>query len=103
MNARSVARFRLIKNSSGLRSGSLSRNPLADVWIAIHQCDAGRLALSEKINAFLTGQSHIREVKNDWAIFSFRFDECFQLGNTFLVDPPDQGKYHVPVRSPMDS
>src|ERR1700689_3605370 len=43
-------------------SGSLSRDPLANVWIAIHQRNASRLALSEKSDAVLARQGHILEV-----------------------------------------
>jgi hypothetical protein len=86
MNANCGPRFLLIETSSRLASGSLSRNPLAHVWIAIHQRNASRLALSEKIDAVLTGQSHILEVKSDWAIFSFCSDEFFQLNNILLVE-----------------
>jgi hypothetical protein len=85
MNADRSAFF-LIKPTA-LASIVLSRDPLADVWIAIHQNNAGCLALSEKSDTVLTGQSHILEVKTDTAIFSFRGDERFQLGNVPLVDP----------------
>jgi hypothetical protein len=81
----------------------LSRDPLADVWIAIRQRNAGRLALSEKTDAVLTGQNHIPEVENDAAIFSFRADEGFQLGNALFVDPAAYGEDHIPVRLPMNS
>ena len=74
------SRFPLIK-SAALASIVLSLDPLADVWIAIHQRDVGRFAPSEKIDAVLTCQSHILEVENDAAIFPFRADESFQLGN----------------------
>ena len=85
MNADRSA-FSLIKLTA-LASIVLSRDPLADVWIAIHQRNAGCLALSEKSDAILTGQSHIPEVKNDAAIFSFRGDKRFQPGNVLFVDP----------------
>jgi hypothetical protein len=81
----------------------LSLNPLADVWIAIHQRDPGRFAPDEKYDAILTGQSHILEVENNAAIFPFRIDECFQLGNIPLVDPSANGKDYFPVRRPLDS
>jgi hypothetical protein len=86
MNAYCGPRFLLIETSSRLPSGSLSRNPLAHVWIAIHQLNISSLALSEKIDAVLTGQSHILEVKSDWAIFSLCPDEFFQLNNILLVE-----------------
>src|SRR5579863_7454459 len=91
------------QNDPALRLGSLSRDPLADVWIAIRQPDASRFALSEKIDAVLTRQSHILEVENDAPIFPFRGDECFQLGNVLLVDPAAQGKDDVPVGRPLNS
>jgi hypothetical protein len=47
----------------------LSRDPLADVWIAIHQRNVGSFALSEKSNAILTGQSHIFEIENDGDLY----------------------------------
>jgi hypothetical protein len=72
---------------SALAFRSLSRDPLADVWIAIRQLNAGRLAPGEKDNAILTGQSHILEVENDAAIFLFRADERFQIGDILFVDP----------------
>ncbi|MEP7354755.1 MAG: hypothetical protein ABI824_16115 [Acidobacteriota bacterium] len=81
----------------------MSRDPLADVWIAIHQRNAGRLALSEKIDAVLTRQGHILEIEGDAPIFPFRADECFQLGNVRLVDPAAQRKDHVPVLLPLNS
>ena len=59
----------------GLRSGAvLSRDPLTDVGCAIHQHNVSRLALSEKIDAVLTYQSHIRKVKGDAPEPSFRGD-----------------------------
>ena len=70
-----------------LASGSLSRDPLADVWIAIRERNAGRFTLSKKSDAILAGQSHILEVENDAPIFSFRGDECFQLGDMLCVEP----------------
>src|SRR5579863_9988463 len=48
---------------------SLPGDPLADIWIAIRQGNTGRFALSEKIDAVLTGQSHILEVETDSATF----------------------------------
>jgi hypothetical protein len=69
-----------------LASSSLSRDPLAEVWIAIRQRNASRFALSKKSHAILTGQSQLIEVKNDAAIFPFGGDESFQLGNVFSVD-----------------
>ena len=62
-------------------------DPLADVWIAIRQRNAGHFAPSEKSDALLTGQSHILEVENDPAICSFCGNERFQLGNVLSVDP----------------
>src|SRR5580704_7691493 len=75
------------RNQPALRSVSSSPDPLADVWIAIHQRNAGRFALSEKSDPILTGQSHIFEVEDDAAVFPFRADERFQLRNILLVDP----------------
>jgi hypothetical protein len=86
MDARCGARFSLVETSLRLPSGSLSRDPLAHVWIAIHQRDVSRLALSEKIDTVLPGQSHILEVKSDSAILSLRPDEFFQLNNILLVE-----------------
>ena len=48
------------------------------------QRDAGRLALSEKTDAVLTGQCHVLEVENDAAILLFHGDERFQFGNAAL-------------------
>jgi hypothetical protein len=70
-----------------LASSSLSRDPLAEVWIAIRQRNASRFALSKKSHAIRTGQSQLLEVKNDSAIFPFGVDERFQLGNVLFVDP----------------
>src|SRR5580704_16497430 len=64
-----------------LASSSLSRDPLAEVWIAIRQRNARRFAPSKKSHAIVTGQSQLLEVKNDAVIFPFRGDESFQLGN----------------------
>jgi hypothetical protein len=58
----------------GLLAASLSGDPLANVWIAIHQCDAGRFAPVEKIDADPTRQSHILKVENHVAPFLFRGD-----------------------------
>jgi hypothetical protein len=79
--------FSFNQNDPTLRLGSLSRDPLADIWIAIRQGNTGRFALSEKMDAVLTRQSHILKVKDDSALFSFRGDERFQFGNVLPVDP----------------
>jgi hypothetical protein len=63
----------------------LSGDPLADVWIAIHQRNVGRFALGEKIDAVLTCRSHILQVENDAAIFPFPADERFQIGNVLIA------------------
>ncbi|MGD0131941.1 MAG: hypothetical protein ABSE57_07840 [Bryobacteraceae bacterium] len=68
-------------------STSLSRDPLAEVWIAIRQRNASRFALSKKSHAILTGQSQLLEVKNDAAIFPFGGDERFQFDDVLFVDP----------------
>jgi hypothetical protein len=65
----------------------LSRDPLAEVWIAIRQRNASRFALSKKSQAIVTGQSQLPEVKNDSAIFPFGVDKRFQFGNVLFVDP----------------
>lgn len=70
-----------------LASSSLSRDPLAEVWIAIRQRNASRFALRKKSHAILTGQSQLLKVENDAAIFPFGDDERFQLGNVLFVDP----------------
>ena len=70
-----------------LASSSLSRDPLAEVWIAIGQRNASRFALSKKSHAILTGESQLLEVQNDAAIFPFCGDERFQFGNVLFVDP----------------
>jgi hypothetical protein len=70
-----------------LASSSLSRDPLAEVWIAIRQRNASRLALRKKSHAILTGQSQLLKVKNDAAISPFGGDERFQFGNVLFVDP----------------
>jgi hypothetical protein len=77
--------FVLIKTSA-LASIVLYPDPFADVWIAIRQRNAGRLAPSEKSNAILTGQSHIFEVEDDSAVFHFRGNEGFQLRNMIFVE-----------------
>jgi hypothetical protein len=100
---RDVFRVSSDQNQLALRSVSLSRDPLADIWIAIRQLNAGRFALSEKIDAILTSQSQILKIKNDSAIFSFRRNERFQLGNVLLVDPTAYGKDDVPVGRPLNS
>src|SRR5580658_9803908 len=81
----------------------LRRDPLADVRIAIHQLNAGGFALSEKIDAVPTRQSHIPEVENDSAIFPFRRDKRFQLGDMFFVDLAAEGEDDFPVRLPVNS
>jgi hypothetical protein len=75
------------RSTISLASGSLSRNPLAEVWIGIRQRNASRFALSKKSHAILPGQSQLPEVKNDATIFPFRGDERFQFGNVLFFDP----------------
>src|SRR5579863_7972447 len=82
---------------------SLPGDPLADVRIAVHQRNTGGFALSKKSYAILTCQGHILEVENDMAIFPFRADERFQLGNVLFVEPATQRKDHVPVPRPLNS
>ena len=98
---RIVPRFLVIKPTA-LASIVLSRDPLSDVWIAIHQRNAGCLAVSEKSDAVPTRQSHILEVENDAPIFAFRGDERFQFGNMFLVDSAAEHKDHFPVCRPVN-
>ena len=86
-----------------LASIGLYSDPLAGVWIAIRQPDVSRFALSEKIDAVLTRQSHIPEVENDAPIFPFRGDERFELGNMFLVELTAECEDHFPVRLPVNS
>jgi len=101
MNADRSA-FSLI-NRAALAPLVHSRDPLADVWIAIHQRNAGRLAPSEKSNAILTGQSHIFEVEDDSAVCRFRGDERFQLRNVFPVDLAAYGEDDFPILRPANS
>jgi hypothetical protein len=89
-----------------LASTSLSRDPLADVWVALHQRDSGRFAPREKIDAVLAGQSHIPEVQNDVATIlfrPFRADERFQFGNMLPVNPAAHGKDRVLVAFSVNS
>jgi hypothetical protein len=81
----------------------LSRDPLAHVWIAIYQCNASSFATSEKIDAVLTCQSHIFQVKNDRPTTCFRPDNRFQLGYAFFVHSTAQCDEHFPVRRPVNS
>ena len=69
-----------------LASSSLSRDPLAEVWIAIRQRNASRFALRKKSHAILTGQSQLLKVENDAAVFPFGGDERFQFGNVLFFD-----------------
>src|ERR1700679_528548 len=94
--------FVLIKTSA-LASLVLYPDPLADVWIAIRQRNAGRLAPSEKSNAILTGQRHIFEVEDDSAVFHFRGNEGFQLRNMIFVYLAAYGEDHLPVLRPANS
>jgi hypothetical protein len=57
-------------NRLTLCSCALPGDPLADVWGAIHQQNATRFALSEEIDAVLTSQSYVLEVKGDPAPFA---------------------------------
>jgi len=94
----------LIKSPlNALRATLLSRDPFANVWIAIHQRDVRCFAPGQKIDAVLTGQSHIFQVENDAAAFFFRADECFQLGDMVCVDPAAYRKNHFPVFGPVNS
>jgi hypothetical protein len=81
----------------------LSRDPLADVWIAIRQRNVSRFALSEKIDTVPTCQRHILQIKNDAPLLSLRGDERLQLGDVLVVDPAAQGKYHLAIRRPVNS
>ena len=86
-----------------LFAGLLPGDPFANVWIAIHQRDVRCFAPGQKIDAVLTGQSHIFQVENDAAALFFRADECFQLGDMLCVDPAAYRKNHFPVRRPVNS
>jgi hypothetical protein len=81
----------------------LSGDPFANVWIAIHQRDVRCFAPGQKIDAGLTGQSHIFQVENHAAALFFRADECFQLGDMLCVDPAAYRKNHFPVFRPVNS
>src|SRR5579863_5459590 len=83
----SLVLYQRRQSAISLASSSLSRDPLAEVWIAIRQRNARRFALRKKSHAILTGQSQLLEVKNDSAIFPFSGDDRFQLGNVLFVDP----------------
>src|SRR5580692_9958163 len=99
---RTIPRFPSI-NASRASFLVLYLDPFADVWIAIHQGNAGRLALSEKSNAILTGQSHIFEVEDDLAVFHFRGNERFQFRNVLFVDLAAYGEDHLSVLLPVNS
>ena len=86
-----------------LLAASFSRDPLANVWIAIHQRDAGGFTPGEKIDTVLTRQSHIFQVENDAAALPFRGDQCFQLGDMLCVEPAAYRKNHFPVFRPVNS
>ena len=86
-----------------LLAALLSGDPFANVWIAIHQRDVRCFAPGQKIDAVLTGQSHILQVENDAAALFFRADECFQLGDVLCVDPAAYRKNHFPVFRPVNS
>jgi len=96
---------RFSSDQAGLHrlSRSLSRDPLANVGIAIRQRNANRFALSEKSDAVLAGQSHILQVEHDATTFRFRADERLQLGNMVAVDPAAQCKDHLAVRLSVNS
>src|SRR3982750_2327636 len=48
-----------------LRSCPLSGDPLADVWIAIHERNVTVFAVSQKVDAVLTCQGQVLEVEGD--------------------------------------
>jgi hypothetical protein len=100
---RIVPLFPLIKPARAGYLSPLSRDPLADVWIAIRQRDVSRFALSEKIDTVLACQSHVLQVQSDAAIFALPGDKRLQFGNMLVVDPPAQGKDHFAVRRPVNS
>src|SRR5580658_9033445 len=89
--------FSFNQNDPTLRLGSLSRDPLADIWIAIRQGNTGRFAMSEKIDAVLTRQSHILEVENDWATFPCRVDQRLLLVHIFSAPHPADVEDHFPL------
>ena len=70
-----------------LASSSLSRDPLAEVWIAIRERNARHFALRKKSHAIRTGQSQLLEIKNDAPVFPFGGNERLQLGKVLFVDP----------------
>jgi len=81
-----------------LSSASLSRDPLADIWIAIHQGDVSRFAPGQKTDAVFARQRHILEVENYAATFRLGGNECFQVGNMLFVQPAAEPKDHFRVR-----
>src|SRR5260370_14571777 len=87
----------------GLLAASFSRDPLANVWIAIRQRDASGFAGGKKIDTVLTCQSHIFQVQNDAAAIHFRGDECFQLGDMLCVEAAAYRKNPFPVFRPVNS
>jgi hypothetical protein len=83
----SLVLYECSRSAISLASSSLSRDPLAEVWIAVRQRNASRFALRKKSHAILTGQRQFLKVKNDAAISPFGGDERFQFGNVLFVDP----------------
>jgi hypothetical protein len=81
----------------------LSADPLADIWITIHQRNISRFALSQKIDAALTCESHILKVERNTAALPFRSDECIQAGHMFFIDSTAQGEDHFAAFVPLDS
>ena len=78
----------LWSNQRARPSAPLSRDPLADVWIAIHQRDICRFAASQKTDAGFARQSHILEVENDATTLRLRLNERFPTnGDMLIVDP----------------
>src|SRR5580693_1407869 len=64
----SLALYECSHSAISLASSSLSRDPLAEVWIAIRQRNASRFALRKKSHAILPGQRQFLKVKHDAAI-----------------------------------
>ena len=93
----------LIKFPPMLLAALLSGDPFAYVWIAVHKRDVRCFAPGQKIDAGLTGQSHIFQVENDAAAFFFRAYECLQLGDMFCVDPAAYRENYFPVFRPVNS
>src|SRR6266404_2111592 len=79
------------------RTGSFSRDPLANVCRAILDLDAVRFADLEKPDSLSIHEGQVFQVQDDAATLRFRSKQCFHLGYIFCVHSTTQRKDNFAV------